>query len=334
MGRSGGGAGRWGGDSSFCIQSSSQVSPVTYRIWAPVLQRLHMWLGITTTYVHYLTFLPFLNGSRPWLTLVDQQYIEIPLRRSVELNRQAFGVHNEAQSTTQPLFCQSAVLIEDLPERMLSSLPPVTPEERVANVFVFGDQADDARSLLRALLRLKPDPILQYFLSTSYGCIRTEILREPVHAQNHGFTNLMELLDIIVEGPQRVALDHAITSICHFGLFFEKCRQSQGNYPEAHLTQYVGICTGSLAAAAVSCCRSAMELLPVAVQVCALTYRVGAYAAENCVRYDSAAIQDRCWAVAVPDLTEQDASQVISRFIETKVSSKLKSCGIKSTIAD
>ncbi|KAH8754195.1 polyketide synthase module [Diaporthe sp. PMI_573] len=200
------------------------------------------------------------------------------------------------------------------------SASPATSGERIVEIVIFGDQTDNVRLSLRALLDVNPDPMLQRFLEESFRYLRFEILRTSVDFEisDQNFSNLLELLDVVLGGAQAVALEHALTTVCHFGLFFEKCRQSQGIYPGHQTTKYVGICTGSLAAAAISCCQSSLELLPVALQTTLLAYRLGAHAAQTGVRYFGEARGDRCCAVTVLDARAEDVAQIIARFSVTK----------------
>ncbi|PSR83014.1 hypothetical protein BD289DRAFT_293041 [Coniella lustricola] len=194
-----------------------------------------------------------------------------------------------------------------------------TLDESIASIYVFGDQTDDFRSSLRALLCAKSNSVLDAFLKASYCSIRAEILQNPEGIGRQAFSNLLELLEVVLPDHHRVALDHALATICHFGLFLEKCGKLRGGYPNQRVTRYLGICTGSLAAAAIRCCHSPLELLPVAVRTCVLAYRVGAYAGEHASRYDIGQGGEHSWAMTV--LAESgDASQVIKDFLETQSS--------------
>ncbi|OCL05426.1 ketoacyl-synt-domain-containing protein [Glonium stellatum] len=199
--------------------------------------------------------------------------------------------------------------------------------EENTSLFLFGDQTDDARSSLRVLLRTEFDPILETFVKKSYEAIRTELLR-PLRVENRrdwSFSNLLELLDLRLHGPQRVALDHAITTICQFGLFFKRCHGLRGLYPNAISTNLVGLCTGSLAAAAISCCWTPSELLPVAVEVSVLSFRAGELAAETGARLRcNPSLSDSSWAIAIPGIEEEDASRMIDALVELKIASNLK----------
>ncbi|RDA96259.1 hypothetical protein CP533_1781 [Ophiocordyceps camponoti-saundersi (nom. inval.)] len=189
-------------------------------------------------------------------------------------------------------------------------------------IFLFGDQTENYRSLLDSLLRLKPDPLLESFLSTSYTHLRAEILQHH-DSRNHvslSFSTLLELLTVSSLPPsQQVALDHGLSSICHFALFFHHLGQRCGGVFPIPKGCYLGICTGSLAAAAVEACKTPLELLSVSVQVCILSYRLGFYAAETGTRYDRVRDQRQSWAVTVPGFGWKDALDVIDWFVDPTV---------------
>jgi hypothetical protein len=196
-----------------------------------------------------------------------------------------------------------------------------------AIIFVFGDLTDDARAYLRQLIRTKPDPILDSFLSASYHAVRTDLLAlsQVGGGQDWRFSNLLELPEVTPSGPQKVALDHALTVISHFGLFFEWCQQSNGVYPDLRSTHFSGLCVGSLPVAAIRCCRSLSELLPIAVRVCVLGFRAGRLAADVAARFDCNPDPSHVsWVMTVPDLKVDDANLLIDRFTNDKVPYSLK----------
>jgi Starter unit:ACP transacylase in aflatoxin biosynthesis len=211
--------------------------------------------------------------------------------------------------------------------------------------YLFGDQSDDTRTYLRALLQSDSDPLLDCFLRKSFDAIRTELSRFPSARRRHAkrSSSLLDLLSLKNVGARDVALDHAITVVCHFALFFRyapsilsvllsgdkgfmfdrRCHQAQGLYPQPPDSYLIGICTGSLAAAAISCCQTLSELLPVAVQVVNLSLHAGRLAADIGARLqvDSDSEQSgTSWALIFTGLTTDRANPVINAFSESEVS--------------
>jgi hypothetical protein len=198
------------------------------------------------------------------------------------------------------------------------------------SVYIFGDQTDDVRGQLRALLRVVHDPILETFLKKSFARIRLELLR-PYHVEdksNSRFATLLELVEIDLTGPQKVALDHALTSICQFGLFLKHSHELDGRYPTDGSEYLVGLCTGALTCSAISYCRSVSELLPVAVEVVVLSFRAGEYAAERgACHFSGSQNSDSYWAILAAGLDVESAVTKIDTFVRCEVS-LLCSCGM------
>jgi hypothetical protein len=188
----------------------------------------------------------------------------------------------------------------------------------ITTVYLFGDQTDDARSCIRDILCTEQGPVLESFLRQSYGLLRANILSLGENeAPKSNFGSLLELLDAEFEGAPRVAMEHALTSIAQFGVFFIKSHPCRGHYPSARETYLMGLCSGSLTAAAVSCCRSATELLPVAVEVTGLSFNLGLLASETGDLFlCNPAVGDRSWAMTMP----ASLSDLIDEYIRTVAS--------------
>ena len=92
-------------------------------------------------------------------------------------------------------------------------------------------------------------------------------------------------------------------------------------YPAPSDTYVLGVCTGSLAAAAVSCSSSLSELLPLAVQTALVAFRLGLCALDMRDRLEtSAADRSRPWSVVVSGLDAEAAQAAIKKFCQDNVS--------------
>lgn len=80
------------------------------------------------------------------------------------------------------------------------------------------------------------------------------------------------------------------------------------------------MCTGSLAAAAISSSSSLSELLPIAVQTVLIAFRLGLCALDMRDRLETSA-EDRGqpWSVVVGDIDPQAAAAAIKEFCQTNV---------------
>ncbi|KAK0510435.1 hypothetical protein JMJ35_006867 [Cladonia borealis] len=151
------------------------------------------------------------------------------------------------------------------------------------DIFLFGDQTYQIGSELSQLACICDDPIVKSFLSRAYEALRFEIaeLPESRRQQFSSLPSLPKLLAIPSQGPAHVAINQALTCIYHLASFIRHCGLTRGSYPCASNTFVVGLCTGALAAAAVSCCHSLSELLHVAVYTVRVAFRVGLNATDT-----------------------------------------------------
>ncbi|RHZ62531.1 uncharacterized protein CDV56_100710 [Aspergillus thermomutatus] len=122
------------------------------------------------------------------------------------------------------------------------------------HLFLFGDQTYDFVPDLRRLLSCRSKPILNAFLEQSYYVIRAQsnLWLSSAGRPASQTSSLAQLLHKYCEGSLSPAFQvslHALTqlgsSICHY----EELGQV---YPSPGSTYLVGLCTGSLAAAAIS----------------------------------------------------------------------------------
>lgn len=191
-----------------------------------------------------------------------------------------------------------------------------------STVYVFGDQTDDARSYLRTILHNEGDPLVECFLQNAYSRLRAEIMSSHggIKTEQLQFASLSELLEIDFQNPYQVAVDHALTSISHFAMFMRVCHlESSGGYIDSTNTSLIGLCTGALTTAGVSCCRSVAELLLVSTEVSILSFRLGKFAAQTAALFQGVGRNTDehkyhgTWAVAVSG-PERD---LVEEYLET-----------------
>ncbi|PHH83219.1 hypothetical protein CDD82_2991 [Ophiocordyceps australis] len=194
--------------------------------------------------------------------------------------------------------------------------------EQTARVLLYGDQTEDTRSILHALLRITPDPYLEAFWNASYKCLRSLVLQAAIGDGNVRLSSLLDLVQVKLDGPHQVALDHGLSCVSHFALLFEYCRQSGGVYPAPESTLHLGLCTGSLAAAAATSCQSLQQLLSVSEPVCALAYRLGLHVAQTGARYhgdsQSCFLVDSSWAMVMSKTKLENVVETIHEFVQSR----------------
>ncbi|KAF4429939.1 beta-ketoacyl synthase [Fusarium austroafricanum] len=146
--------------------------------------------------------------------------------------------------------------------------------------YIFGDQTFDIVDTLRSLGQTHGDPLLVDFLERSCGVLKRELACLPPEQQARcpRFVTLRDLVSPYQAGALNPCLAQALTCICQLGLFI--CQHSSGCqvYPTPENSCLAGVCTGSLAAAAVSCAHSAPSLMSPALHAVAVAVRLGALA--------------------------------------------------------
>ena len=81
----------------------------------------------------------------------------------------------------------------------------------------------------------------------------------------------------------------------------------------------VGLCTGSLAAAAVCCSRNIAELLPAAIEAVLVAFRTGLRATEVRDRLELSDGASATWSIVVPGIQEGAASTLLKDFCHNRV---------------
>ncbi|KAL7623783.1 fusarubin cluster-polyketide synthase [Parahypoxylon ruwenzoriense] len=200
-------------------------------------------------------------------------------------------------------------------------------------LYLFGDQTYDTRPHLKDLLKYRNNPALQDFLVKSYDTIRKEIYTLSPEIRNDlpRFTSLDDLVLWNQVGKRCVPLDMAVTCMYQLGNTagdgegFENMSTQTLNdsYSQADPWDYsaynsrlLGLCTGALAAAAVSCSRSVLELIPLAVDAVTVAFRIGVHVTDVAQRVEPLDAPDRSWSIIVPGLASAEAVQ---KFCEESV---------------
>lgn len=200
-------------------------------------------------------------------------------------------------------------------------------------LYLFGDQTYDTQPHLKDLQPHRDNPVLEDFLVKAYAAIRSEIYKLPWHVR-HDLPRFTCLDDIILRKPggtRCVPLDMAVTCMYQLGTFIRYVQQLQSlvrklkSAPSNAEPQHfcgenaitLGLCTGALAAAAVSCSQSTLELIPLAVCAVKAAFRTGMLATDVAQRLVPSDTSDRCWSMIVSGLTSAEAA--VNSFCEHNV---------------
>ncbi|CAG8050114.1 unnamed protein product [Penicillium salamii] len=192
--------------------------------------------------------------------------------------------------------------------------------EAASRVYLFGDQTADFDSGLRRLLHAKNDSLLVAFFQKSYYALRKEITSLPPseRAAFPRFTSIVDLLARYRESGPNPALESALTTIYQLGSFIHHYGDLGHAYPRGNENFIVGLCTGQLAAAAVSSSRTVGELIPVGVETVVLALRLG-----TCVLKVQELVEPSksasSWSVLVSGMRESEAQDLIQQYAKKNV---------------
>ena len=201
-------------------------------------------------------------------------------------------------------------------------------------LYLFGDQTFDVQPYLKDLIRYRHNPVLEDFLVKAYDAIRREIYNLPCEVRDDlpRFTCLDDIILRKPGGKRCVPLDMAVTCMYQLGAFIRYgrqlrilvqklnnlCSQVGPQHYCGDNARILGLCTGALAAAAVSCSRSTLDLIPLAVCAVIAAFRTGMHAADVAQRVAPLGTSDRSWSMIVSGLASAEAA--VKSFCEQTVS--------------
>ena len=200
-------------------------------------------------------------------------------------------------------------------------------------LYLFGDQTYDIQPYLRDLIQHRQNPLLEDFLIKAYDAIRTEIYSLPCEVRDDlpRFTCLDDIIFRRQGGKRCVPLDMAVTCMYQLGVFIRYkhwplvlrptlnnlCSQVDPQHYCGDNARILGLCTGSLAAAAVSCSQSTLELIPLGVCAVVVAFRTGMRATDVAQRVAPSDASDRSWSMVVSGLASAEAA--VNSFCEQTV---------------
>jgi len=88
-------------------------------------------------------------------------------------------------------------------------------------------------------------------------------------------------------------------------------------YPDTDNDRILGLCTGALAAAAVSCSRSTLDLISLGVEAVIVAFKTGVHVSDVAQRIEPLQDSDQSWSMVV---TGSAAAEAVEKFCEQSVS--------------
>ncbi|EUC44947.1 hypothetical protein COCMIDRAFT_37278 [Bipolaris oryzae ATCC 44560] len=185
------------------------------------------------------------------------------------------------------------------------------------NIYLFGDQTFDVEPHFSGLLEARDNLFLHTLLRGAYNAIRAEIYTLPPEVRNElpRFTCLEDLASWKHSGTGKrcLALDMAITTLWQLGTFI---LQAEACYRTPNCSVVVGLCTGTFAAAAVSCSKNTTELIPLAIEAVIASFKTGVLVQDIAQRLAPSQDLDQSWAI----LIEGAASASLIRNFNDEIS--------------
>ncbi|KAI0517278.1 polyketide synthase [Xylaria bambusicola] len=169
-------------------------------------------------------------------------------------------------------------------------------------LYLFGDQTFDVEPHMAQLLSAgNSNVVLRDFLDKAYKSIRLQIFQLPenVYGELPRFTSIEDVL-LWKQSKERsrcVPLDMAMACLYQLGSFI--ISQKEREYPKPNDTCIVGLCTGALAAVAISSSESLQELIPRAVEAVAIAFDVGSCVSNMKTRFVAPEEMSRTWSIVV-----------------------------------
>lgn len=148
--------------------------------------------------------------------------------------------------------------------------------------------------------------------------LQKELANQPlsVREQTTSFSSIADLVARYAdsEKPRSNALESTLTYISQISSFFGYKGSGLDEYPAHSSTHIVGSCTGLLAAAAVSSARNFVDLLPLAVELVSIAYRIGSLVTETRDHIEQAPSRSSSWSVVLPGLRKEEAFDTLKTF--------------------
>ncbi|KAF2169976.1 hypothetical protein M409DRAFT_35986 [Zasmidium cellare ATCC 36951] len=185
-------------------------------------------------------------------------------------------------------------------------------------VYVFGDQALDTSADLSRILSIRQGPVTQAFIEHALQTLRFAVNALP-HSNRVKIERFADVQDLITQkrnGTLHPALEQALACFYHLVSFISHLEREQKNYPTHYDAILVGLCTGTIAAAAISACRTLTELLPVAVHAVKVAFYTGSCAVNfGDILYPPRTNESLAhWSLLLPNLTSSEASSMLQEF--------------------
>ncbi|KAM3080825.1 hypothetical protein ACMFMF_002740 [Clarireedia jacksonii] len=183
-------------------------------------------------------------------------------------------------------------------------------------IYLFGDQTYDVHSKLRSILHSRHGPVLRHFFERVDYAIRAEIgqLSSSTRDSLPRFSGIAHLLSWNHRDKKlAIPFEMALTCTYQLGSFINDHENIDNSYPVPGEACVLGLCTGTLASAAISSCRSVSDLLPVAIETVLIAFRTGLCVLDVRNRHESSR-DGSSWSMVVGGSSSSAAIEALNSF--------------------
>nr|BBL33417.1 putative polyketide synthase [Lachnum palmae] len=190
-------------------------------------------------------------------------------------------------------------------------------------VLLFGDETGDFREPLDKLCERRKGVVFLHFIERLHETLRDEIRQQPRHVQKQipPFTDIPDLVKRYIEsGSRNPILESTLTCICQLASVMSFFDDHPSQYIVPSDTVLAGLCTGLLAATAVSASQSLLDLVPIALRTVRVAFRIGVKVNEAAQRLSTSRDGDasQSWSTLVIGVQKESVIAELERFNKSK----------------
>ncbi|KAI1179145.1 polyketide synthase [Nemania sp. FL0916] len=187
---------------------------------------------------------------------------------------------------------------------------------------LFGDQSLDTHGFLADFLRRgNPSVLSREFLTLAGEALRNEIegLPRVERLKMPMFRTLAQLNEgYHGEKIKFPGIDSALLCIAQLAHYIDHCEKKHEDITRPENTRLSGLCTGLFAAAAIATGPSLSALIPIAVQVVLMAFRVGSHVGSLAERLNPSNGKSESWTYVMSFVNESDAKKIIRDFHQSE----------------
>ncbi|KAI1133382.1 polyketide synthase [Nemania abortiva] len=187
---------------------------------------------------------------------------------------------------------------------------------------LFGDQSLDTHGFLADFLRRgNPSILSREFLALAGDALKDEI--ENLPRIERWKMPTFRTLPQLNEGyhGQKIkfpGIDSALLCIAQLAHYIDHSEKRHEDATRSENTKLSGLCTGLFAAAAIATSPSLSALIPIAVQVVLMAFRVGSHVGSLSERLNPSGDKSESWTYVMSSVKDSDARKILTDFHQSE----------------